>query len=404
MRVLIAPHGTRGDVQPLLALAIGLRRRGHVASFLVPANFVEWVRSFGFPAESNGIDVEAHLTSPAANLNSMRWQMRHFRTVMVPALFDTFARLTLSVDIIIGAGVQVAAASAAEKWKVPYVNAAFCPCVVPSGAWPPPTVRTQSLPPPLNRFLWTAGAPIVGVALRGMINEGRRRLGLGPIFNPLAHMMRSTTIIAADPDLAPLSDDVPDQVVATDAWVLRERAAIDPRLARFLNADPPPIYAGFGSMVADRVPELAAHVVAAVRAVGRRLILAGGWAELDRHVLPIDDDVLAIGATPHDAILPHVALAIHHGGAGTTAAAARTGVPQLLIPHVLDQFFWAHRVEQLGLGPRAIPVELVNADVLSARIDDAFDPRIGDRAAAFAPVIAGRDGVPDAVDLLERVH
>jgi vancomycin aglycone glucosyltransferase len=217
-------------------------------------------------------------------------------------------------------------------------------------------------------------------------------------------MTRQTTIVAADPDLAPIGDDVPDQVTATDAWVLRDRAGVDPRIAEFLSRGPAPVYAGFGSMVAARSPDLAADVVAAVRAVGRRLVIAGGWAELDRHVLPVDDDVLAIGSASHEAIFPHVALAIHHGGAGTTAAAARAGVPQLLVPHVLDQFYWARRIERLGLGPRAIPVELVNADVLSARIDAALDPHIGERAAAFAPVIAGRDGVAEAVEFLERVH
>lgn len=402
MRVLIAPHGTRGNIQPLIALAIGLRAHGHRASFLVPDNFVAWVRSFGFPAEANGIDVAAYLTSPSTDLSSPRWQLNHFRTVIIPRQFDAFSRLTADVDVIVGAAVQLAAASAAEKFGVPYVNAAFCPCVVPSGSWPPPAVRTQTLPSAINRLLWTASAATAALALRGMINDGRSRLGLPRLLNPLSTIAHATTIVAADPDLAPMDEDVPDVVVATDAWVLHERAALATDVDRFLDAGPAPIFAGFGSMVAKRAPDLAGHIVAAARAVGRRLLLAGGWARLDRHVLD-DEDVLTVDDVPHELVFPRVALVIHHGGAGTTTAAARAGVPQLPLPHVLDQFYWAHRIERLGLGPRALPVELVNADVLSARIDAALDLDTCDRAAAFAPVIAGRDGVPDAIAILEEV-
>jgi UDP:flavonoid glycosyltransferase YjiC (YdhE family) len=108
---------------------------------------------------------------------------------------------------------------------------------------------------------------------------------------------------------------------------------------------------------------------------------------------------------PHEAVLPRVALAVHHGGAGTTTAAARAGVPQVILPHILDQYYWAHRVERLGLGPRSLPVELVTADVLTARIDLALnDARIRARAAALGPVIAARNGVVAAADHLERLY
>src|SRR5512140_636723 len=103
MRVLLAPHGTRGDVQPMLALAVALRARGHSAAFVAPANFVEWIRRHGFEAESNGIDVEAVLTEPGADLHSLRWQMRHLG-VIANRLFEALAATTGDVDLIVGAG------------------------------------------------------------------------------------------------------------------------------------------------------------------------------------------------------------------------------------------------------------------------------------------------------------
>jgi vancomycin aglycone glucosyltransferase len=402
VKILIAPHGTRGDVQPLLALAIGLRGRGHDVRLLVPANFVEWIRGYGFACDSNGIDVEAVLTSPGADLGSWRWQARHFVDVLAPALFDAVAGVRDAPDLVIGAGVQLAAASAAELWDATYVTAVFCPCAVPNSGAPPATVRTQSLPGWMNRLLWYAGTPVVGLALGGMINAGRERLGLPPVRHVLSHLSGKATILAADPDLAPLADDAPESVVVTDAWILDDRAELDPRVESFLGLGPPPIYVGFGSMVAKRRQELAEHAIAAARALGRAVIIAGGWAGIGEPV-EAADDVLVVADVPHRAVFPRVAVVVHHGGAGTTTAAARAGVPQVILPHLFDQPYWAHRIERLGLGPRALAIDLVNADVLTDRIHIALSERVSDCAAAFGPVIAARNGVADAVEFLGQI-
>jgi UDP:flavonoid glycosyltransferase YjiC (YdhE family) len=219
----------------------------------------------------------------------------------------------------------------------------------------------------------------------------------------MSDLFRERTILAADRDLGPLPDDAPESAVGTDSWVLDEPGTLDPRVDAFLCLDPAPIYIGFGSMVAPRAPTLASQTIAAVRALGRGAIVAGGWAALDRHVLDADD-VLTVEGVPHHLVFPRVAAAIHHGGAGTTTAAARAGVPQVILPHILDQYYWAHRVEELGLGPRGLPVELVTADVLADRVSRAInDPRILGRTAALAPAIAGRNGVAAAVAHLEAL-
>ena len=402
MRILLAPHGTRGDVQPMLALAIALRARGHGVVFAAPTNFVSWIREYGFDAESDGIDVEVLLQSPDTDLQSLRWQTRYLSHI-TPRLFESVARVSEGCDLIVGAGVQLAAASVAEWREVPYASVAFCPCATPSSATPPPNVRTQTLPRWINRLLWQAGGPIADLALRGPINRGRATLGLDALDSPMSQLFRERTILAADRDLGPLPDDAPESAVGTDAWVLDQPGVLDPRVDAFLGLDPAPIYIGFGSMVAQRVPELAAQAIAAVRALGRGAIVAGGWASLARHIIEADD-VLTIGSVPHPLVFPRVAAAIHHGGAGTTTAAARAGVPQVLLPHILDQYYWAHRVEALRLGPRALPVELVTADVLSDRISRAVnDPRIRERVATFAPAIAARNGVTAAAGHLEAL-
>jgi len=386
----------------MLALALALRARGHAVSFLVPDNFVAWVRAHQFEAIGNGIDVRQLLHDAGARVDSVRWQVRHFKDVMIPRLFASFAGAP-DADLIVGAGVQLAAASVAEARGVPFAMVGFCPCLVPSGSAPPPLIHSQWLPAWVNRAIWSVGRPVVDFALARLLNRHRRALGLRADVEPLETILSDRLIIAADHDLAPLPDDAPVRAAGTDAWVLDDEEALEPRVEHFLNADPPPVYVGFGSMVAARAAELGRQAVAAVRAVGSRVLVAGGWAELDRH-LAGDEDVLVAPSLPHAAVLPRVAAVVHHGGAGTTTAAARAGRPQVLLPHILDQFYWARRIEVLGLGPSALPVSIVTADVLADRIDRAVnDPRIGSRAAAFGSMIAGRNGVDDAVELLEAI-
>jgi len=407
MKVLLAPHGTRGDVQPMVALAIALRARGHAVSFVAPSNFADWVGSFGFPFQSDGIDVAAMLRTSGMHFDSLRWQLRYISDVLMPSLFDSVPRAMPDADVIVGAGVQFAAASVAEQREVPYASAIFCPCAVPSSATPPPTVRTQTLPRWLNRTLWTVGAPLAGLALRRPMNVGRAMLGLEPVDAPLEHLLGYRVFIASDRDLGPLAEDAVETAIATDAWILDEPPArLDPRVDAFLDRDPAPVYVGFGSMVEKQAAELTENAIAAVRAVGHGVLIGSGWAGLDRHVgtAATDGDVLVADTLPHAAVFPRVAAVVHHGGAGTTTAAARAGVPQVVLPHILDQFYWAHRVEKLGLGPRGLPVDLVTADVLTERIDAATgDERISERAAAIGRAVAARNGTADAVDRLEQL-
>jgi UDP:flavonoid glycosyltransferase YjiC (YdhE family) len=402
MRVLLAPHGTRGDIQPMLALAVALRARGHSAWFAVPEGFLAWIHACGFDAVANGVDIAAEMQAPDARLDSIRWMFGRLKD-HTARMFEPIARASEGADVIVGAGAQMVTASIADWREVPHAAFAFCPCAVPASAAPPPTIRTQTLPPWINRLLWQASTAAADVALRGTINRGRAALGLPAIDRPFDHIFDGHVIIAADRDLAPPGDDAPAGVVNVDAMIFAEPHAIDPRIEAFLSVDPSPVYVGFGSMVALHVPELAAHAIAATRALGRRMILAGGWAGLDRQVEP-DDDILTIGAMPHHVLFPRVAAVVHHGGAGTTTAAAAAGVPQVILPHLLDQFYWAHRIERLGIGPRALPVDLMTADILTDRLDTALhDPVMGKRAAMLGPAVRARNGADAAVDHLERL-
>jgi UDP:flavonoid glycosyltransferase YjiC (YdhE family) len=403
MRILLAPHGTRGDVQPMLALAAALASRGHQVSFVAPSNNVDWIESFGYECRADLIDVERAIHRDHVRLQSLRWQLHYLTDVLIPAQFQSVAEAARAVNpsLIVGAGAQMAATSVAEWRGVPGASVVFAPCAVPSRSAPPPIVHRQTLPRWANWWLWRLGAPLGDLLLRPSMNAGRKRLGLRPHPKPTLLPGGDLMIVASDRELGPFPADAPPRVAGTDAWTLDDARGLDPRLEAFLRVGPPPVYLGLGSMVAKPGFALASRAIAAARAVGCRLVIVGGWARIDRSVEP-SETVLAIEEAPHQALFARVAGAIHHGGAGTTAAVARAGVPQLVVPHILDQYYWAHRVVTLGLGPAPLPIERVTSGRLIPRLRSLVESStFRENARALGARVAARSGISDAANLLE---
>jgi vancomycin aglycone glucosyltransferase len=245
--------------------------------------------------------------------------------------------------------------------------------------------------------------PLVSdLLLRPALNRGRVGLGLPPLARPASRLLGARMLVAADSELAPGPAALPAGSLRTEPWIAGPVRVLDSRLTTFINAGAPPVYIGFGSMVAPRSVDLEPCAIRAAQLTGRRLIVAGGWASLGEG-LSASDDVLVIPEAPHEALFPRVAAAVHHGGAGTTTAAARAGIPQVIVPHMLDQFYWAHRVAALGLGPAPLTLGELSADRLAGRIGAVFNTAsFRARASDLAQRAVGRDGVPDAVRFLER--
>jgi UDP:flavonoid glycosyltransferase YjiC (YdhE family) len=157
---------------------------------------------------------------------------------------------------------------------------------------------------------------------------------------------------------------------------------LPPKLEAFLEAGPPPVYLGFGSMTDPDPARTTRCLLQALERAGLRAVVSEGWAGLGGGALP--EGVLAIGPVSHAALFRRVAAVVHHGGAGTTTTAARAGAPQILVPHVLDQFWWARRVAELGLGPPGIPRRRMNAERLCEALRSLADnDLLAERAAAF---------------------
>jgi vancomycin aglycone glucosyltransferase len=245
-----------------------------------------------------------------------------------------------------------------------------------------------------NRVLWQVDAERVQALYGAPLNAHREALGLPPVDNVRDHVFTDHPWLAADPTLDPWPGSPDLDVVQTGAWILPDARPLPADLEAFLEAGAPPVYVSFGSV---RAPEDAAVVaIEAIRAQGRRVVVSRGWADL----APIDDgdDCFVVGEVNHQALFERVAAVVHHGGAGTTTTATRAGAPQVVVPQIADQPYWAGRVAALGIGV-AHDGSTPTFESLSAALRTALSPAIRARATAVAATIR-TDGATVAATLL----
>jgi UDP:flavonoid glycosyltransferase YjiC (YdhE family) len=204
------------------------------------------------------------------------------------------------------------------------------------------------------------------------------------------------------PIISPKPPDWGDNIHVNGYWFLDPAPDWQPsaQLINFLEAGAPPVYIGFGSM-ANRAPQKMAQLVQeALELSGQRGIFAAGWGGFDNAHLP--DKIFALDSVPHAWLFPRMAAVVHHGGAGTTAAGFRAGVPSVLVPYLGDQPFWAKRVTELGVGPQPIPRRKLTAERLAAAISTATtDQNMRAHAAALGECIRAEDGVARTIEIIE---
>lgn len=387
MRLLLSSIGSRGDVQPLLALALELRALGHIPLVCVAPNFQPWVEAFGIDFAPIGPDLAAWTgtrpAQPAASRPSPE-QMRQIAGHAVAEQFRVLPEAARGCDLIlVGGMLQTAGRSVAEALGIPYVYAAYCPATLPSPDHPPATMgarHPQSLPAEENRRRWLADVQMFDELFGAALNEQRAALGLAPVAQVARHITTDRPWLAADPALAPAGTPIELAIWQTGAWLLADPAPLPEELEQFLAAGDPPLYFGFGSMRA--AAETSQMLIRAARTLGRRAILLRGWGNLE--AVDDGDDIIAIGDVSHERLLPRVAAVVHHGGAGTTTAAARAGRPQVIVPHLYDQYYWAHRVETLGVGVEGPAVAELSVEGLVASLRACLAPELAARAQALA--------------------
>lgn len=389
MRVLLSTIGSRGDVQPLLALALELRQLGHEARMCVPPDFRELIEANGFHVTAIGPELRKLTGGNAPKLDvSTPEKRRALAEASVASQFEKVSEAARGCDVIVAAtALQTAARSVAEILGIPYVFVAYCPAVLPSPHHAPLPLPGQ---PPAdgahNRELWARDTARFNETFGAPLNAQRAKLGLAPVADVRNHIFTDRPWLASDPTLGPWTDPSDDRVFQPGAWIVADERPLPKDVEQFLDRGEPPVYFGLGSMRASQ--ELAAVVLQAARSVGRRVIVSRGWAEL----APPDDrdDCLFVDEINQQALFKRVAAVVHHGGAGTTTAAAVAGAPQVVIPQMYDQRYWAGRVVALGIGATH-PAGSSTVESLGEALSTALEPDVSARARSVATRVR-RDG------------
>lgn len=417
VRVCILTLGSRGDVQPYIALARGLEAAGYSAALCAAPSFRSFIEGHGVEWRSFDTgDPRALLQSQEARdlirgmANPLR-MVRELMKLLEPLLekgYTEACQNTEDADAILVAPTALPLAQALhERRGTPFACAFLQPSHATRefGCWllgdPPRWLPFRGA---LSRLTYRLGWELMfKVAGRAYDLARQRVLGLPRGGNPFAALEseRWPTLYGFSSTVVPRPSDWGAHVDVTGYWFLDRDSRWRPpaALEAFLADGPPPICVGFGSMPSPDPAALTREVVRSLEASGRRGLLLSGWGALQGIELP--KSVFALEAAPHDWLFSRVCAVVHHGGAGTTSAALRAGVPSLVVPFIADQWFWGRRVAALGAGPGLFSRKHIRAERFGPVLRDlAENPRYREAARAVSTKLALENGIGRAIAAL----
>ena len=419
MRVTITTGGSRGDVQPYVALGVGLRRAGAEVCLATAPDFEDFVRSEGLDFYPVSLDVQKLISDMidegGSTVGLARGLAERFGPMMDQNLADYWAASEKSDSIIWGPSGFLGGHIARAR-GIPSAAAEMQPILRPTGSYRssvippiPASVDRGRLGRVVNRLSYVVVHELFWQFFRRSINKTiTEGLGLEPMValeeGRRATGNREPVLCAWSPHVLARPPDYGNRMHVTGYWFLKSEDWTPPsELKDFLAVGPAPVSIGFGSMNRLDPGEMVEAVTGALRRTRRRGILLTGWSEITQADVP--DDLLVLEGAPHDWLFPKVAAAVHHGGSGTTAASLRAGVPTVTTPVFFDQRFWGERVHALGAGPAPLLQGRLHGRVTGERLAHAIDTAttsetIRRSAREIGERLRAEDGVGNATKVL----
>ncbi len=415
MRILLLTEGSRGDIEPFVALSLGLLSAGFEVSICAGANFEAMITRAGVDFRALSVDYQQIMQSAEiGNLhgkNILSTFVRSWRNIkerFIPIIRQTLLeswQLAYDADVIIYHPKSLAGYHIAEKKGIPAFICLIAPFLASTKAFPMPLVPFKSCGSVLNKLSYKVSKALL-LSYHDVINKWRKdELGLREksFFDSYLQIGgRPIPIIhAVSPSVIPRPEDWPDSVIMAGYFFTDCEAGWTPpdELASFISGGSPPVYIGFGSMGYGDPQYLTRTVVQAVRQTGMRAILATGWGALG--VPESADDIFCIDQAPHSWLFPQMSAVVHHGGAGSVAAGLRAGKPNIVCPFFADQPFWGRVVSGHNAGPEAIPIKNFNTETFSKSLKKAlYDKSIISSAADIGKRIRSERGVENAVKFI----
>ncbi len=414
MKISVVASGTRGDVQPYLALSKGLQDAGYSIRLLASENFEELVSQTGVAFGSMGMGAEERIQSEEWRkvieggnflkvLGQMQSEMKNAAAELAPKLPPLLEGSDLIITGMAGLGGIF---SIADRYNIPVIQAYVVP-FAPTQEFATPLVPSLPFGKILNPLSYHVMHQMFWQGTKSVDIEVRKLLGLPkpPFWGPFGSLARRQmpTLYGYSRHVLPRPQDWRPEYHVTGYWFLDEATGWQPPadLVDFLDAGEAPVYIGFGSMGSRNPAEAGRIALDALERSGRRGVLASGWGGLKPASVP--DTVHLISSLPHSWLFPRMAAVVHHGGAGTTAAGLRAGIPSVITPFGMDQPFWGRRLADLGVGPQPIPRKRLTDERLADAITEAVtDPAIRRRARELGEKIRNEDGIANAVAQIDH--
>jgi sterol 3beta-glucosyltransferase len=416
MNITIIAYGTRGDVQPVVALGKGLVAAGHRVRMIASPNFRDFIALHGMEAIPSSIDVQEMMSSEEGKLWTDRGTNPFAQMSLLRKLLDRTAPTMMreawdacqdTQAVVSTATSESFATSIAEKLGVPHVSALVAPAFVatrsgPASLLPVLPNRESLLNYVVGKFFAEAGFYRLSSKLINAFRAETLGLPNQSVSQYAAKGRRRPVVHGYSKHVVPHPADWPETFHTTGYWFLEENHWEPPlELVEFLDAGEAPVCIGFGSMTGRDPSAFTRLLCDAVSRTGRRAILLSGWGGIGDAALP--PNVLRIDAAPHGWLYPRTAAIVHHGGAGTTAAALRAGVPMVVVPQLGDQPYWGQRMHALGVAPKPINRPKLTSERLAGAIGKAVsDSVMRKNAAELGAKIRVEDGIADAVRLIDR--
>jgi sterol 3beta-glucosyltransferase len=422
MKIFINTFGTRGDVQPYVALGKGLKEAGHTVTICTASTYepfiIEQGLNYGYMTDEllklvdtdigrDALEETVGLWGTAKTMFKMVKLAKPLNRQMVVDSWE--AAKIAEPELVIYHAKALGAVSIAEKFNAPVIMANLQPMIAPTTEFPPIGIPDLNIGGWYNKMTYKA----IEMGYRSYtkdVNEVRRDM-MGLDNFPKSSGILNTSdgspipmLHAFSQHVIPQPVDWPEQYTVNGYWFLDRDDDWQPsaELQAFLDAGEPPVYVGFGSMAGKNPQRLSTIVINALQQANVRGIIATGWGGLDAFELP--ETIFKIEQAPHDWLFERVTGVVHHGGAGTTAAGLRAGRPTVICPFMGDQPFWGKRVEKLGVGVKTSSQKKLKTEELAVAIRTVTTNRdIQEKAAALGEKIKAEDGVANAISTIDKI-
>ena len=398
MKILIPTIGTRGDVQPYLALSLGLIKAGYSVTLTTHPCMRSLVESYDIPFVPMGPDIDIAQETAIIRAKSPHWMIGFMRVMkfsfrMLELSHQDLLTACKGVDLII-VSHSAAGSIEADKLGIPTVSVTLMPQAIP--------VNDPQEPVMKKMIMKIAGAGM-GLMMTRPVNQIRKRVGV-PAMGPTGITSPRLNLIPISPNISPPNPLWEARHRVTGYWYAPTPQEWSPpqALTEFLNAGEPPIVVSLGAMAlsGEDSMQAASITLQAVKNSGVRAIIQG-WDEPMKN-LQLPDSVFHAGSIPHDWLLERASGIVHHGGFGSTAAGFKAGIPALVIPHIIDQFIWGNKIAELGVGPKPIGRDKLTVKSMTEALQQMQNSEMRTKAAQLGEAIRSEpDGVSVAVALIK---